>query len=101
MTKNEKNFEARIFWLSSSQGGRKGVIPFGDKYAPIIKITKPKIKMDKTWSLFVTNKKKINAYETMAEIKYLSDEAPNNLFIGVEFELYEGTKLVARGIVVS
>lgn len=37
----------------------------------------------------------------MVEIKYLSDEAPNNLFIGVEFELYEGPKMVARGIIVS
>lgn len=34
-----RKFEAKICWLSETQGGRKD-IPLGDKYAPIIKLTK-------------------------------------------------------------
>lgn len=46
-----RRFEARIYWLSETEGGRKD-IPIGDKYAPIIKITKPMFISDDFWSVF-------------------------------------------------
>lgn len=93
-------FEARIYWLKKEQGGR-GEIPFGDKYAPIIRITKPMVVSDDFWSVFVVNKVLLNANETIANIKYLSDLAPENLEPDVEFMLYEGAKLVAHGTVLG
>ena len=49
--------------------------------------------------MFVFNKKKISRNETLSNIEYLSDNAPDNLSVGVEFVLYEGAKMVANGIV--
>ena len=37
--------------------------------------------------------------KTLADISYLSEKAPNNFNKGVEFELYDRAKLVARGTV--
>jgi len=97
-------FKAKIQWLKAEQGGRK-TLPFGEQYAPIIRIIKPSIKpkpwldTDGTWSLFVENKKNISDFETISEVKYLSEKAPDNLNEGVEFELYEGNKMVAKGII--
>lgn len=93
-----RKFEAKICWLSETQGGRKE-IPLGDKYAPIIKLTKTQHKLNDFWSVFVFNKKKISINETLSNIEYLSDNAPDNLSAGVEFVLYEGSKMVANGIV--
>jgi len=99
-----RKFEAKICWLSETLGGRKE-IPFGDKYAPIIKITNPLFESDNFfesddfWSVFVFNKESIRKNETLSNIEYLSDVAPDNLSVGVEFVLYEGKKAVANGIV--
>jgi len=96
-----KIFSAKIQWLSKAQGGRQS-LPKGDKYGPIIKITNPVLKSDNNfWSLIVINKNEISENETIAEIKYLSDQAPDNLGKNVEFELYEGNKLVANGIILD
>ena len=51
------------------------------------------------WLPKVINKSTISGIETLADIQYLSDEAPDNLAKDTEFQLYEGTKLVATGIV--
>ena len=93
-----RKFEAEIFWLPETQGGRK-VIPFGDKYAPIIKMSNPLFESNDFWSVFVFNKNEIRENKTLSDIEYLSDAAPDNLFVGVEFLLYEGGKKVASGIV--
>jgi hypothetical protein len=94
----DKKLAAKIYWLSKEQGGRQE-LPVGDKYAPIIKITNPLIELAEFWSVFVINKNKLNENETLAEIEYLSDKAPDNLYKDVEFELFEGNKLVAKGII--
>lgn len=93
-----RKFEAEIWWLPETQGGRKD-IPFGNKYAPIIKITKPMVKSDDFWSVFVENKKFLHENKTLCHMEYLSDVAPDNLYAGVEFMLYEGNKVVAKGVV--
>lgn len=91
-------YESRIYWLSETEGGRKE-IPTGDKYAPIIKIKNPLFESDDFWSVFVINKVVLDKNETLANMEYLSDIAPNNLAKGIEFALYEGPKMVAQGTV--
>lgn len=93
-----KRFEAKISWLLETQGGRKE-IPCGDKYAPIIKITNDQFESDDYWSVFVMNKALLNKNETLSDMQYLSGLAPDNLASGTEFMLYEGKKLVAKGII--
>lgn len=77
-------------------GGRKQ-IPFGDVYGPIIKIRGISIEDFGNWSLLVKNETQLSEFETIAQIHYLSKEAPDNLKKNVEFELYEGSKLIASG----
>ncbi len=94
-----KIFTAKINWLSGLQNTRK-TIPWGDTYVPIIIIKGAAFSPDNdVWSLFVINKEKINDFETIAEVKYFSDKAPDNLKKDVEFSLYEGSDLVAQGII--
>ena len=101
----EKKFKARIKWLSKEQGGRQTGLPYGDKYAPIIRITKQKftsiyyLDEEGKWSLLVNNQEIFSEFETIAEVKYLSEKAPDNLEKDVEFELYEGSNLVAKGVI--
>lgn len=93
-------FEAKIRWLTEAEGGRKE-LPFGEKYAPIIQITKPLSISDEYWSVFVLNKTMLKGNETISTLRYLSDSAPDNLTPEVEFSLYEGPKLVAEGILLQ
>lgn len=93
-----RRFDARIYWLPETQGGRRK-IPSGDKYAPIIKIVNPMFKTDDFWSVFVVNKVFLNENETLSLLEYLSTDAPDNLSKDVEFILYEGPKKVAQGII--
>lgn len=92
--------KAKISWISKERGGRES-FPTNDLYGPQIKITKPLDKSIKkvNWSLIVKIIEVINEKETISEIKYLSDDAPDNLYKGVEFELYEGSRLVATGVI--
>ena len=91
--------KARIEWLTEEQGGRK-TIPWSEKYAPVAIIKGESFDFqDSFWSLIVNNIESVSEYETIAEIHYLFDSAPDNLYKGIEFGLYEGTKLVANGIV--
>jgi hypothetical protein len=94
-----KRLNAKIIWLSSEQGGRK-YLPKGDKYVPLITIDDLPLDPNKEcWGLFVSNIEIISELETIAEVWYLSDKAPNNLFKNVEFNLYEGANKVASGII--
>ena len=58
------------------------------------------MKQNEFWSVFVVNKTIMSGTESLAEIEYLSENAPDNLERDVEFELYEGSKLVAKGVII-
>ncbi len=91
------NYIAEITWLKPEEGGRQTEVPFNsDKYGPQIKFDGLK----GSWSLIVFNYKKIDEFRTLAKVYYLNKvDAPNNLKKGLEFELYEGVKKVAFGII--
>lgn len=92
-----KKFTAKITWIKPNDGGRT-VLPQGDKYAPIIiKHNEEFSDQNEFWSLFVNNKTVIDEFTTIAEVYYLSEKAPLNLFSGFQFDLYEGPKKVAEG----
>ncbi|MCH4202443.1 MAG: hypothetical protein LKF69_01570 [Bacilli bacterium] len=92
-------FKARIKWLSKEEGGRQ-FLPSFDKYGAVIKVKKPSAPIEKIfWSLIIENQEQIGAFETISDVFYLTDDAPDNLRKDVEFELYEGNKLVANGII--
>lgn len=86
---------AQINWIKPEDGGRIGCIPFNtDKYAPQIRFKGN----EGNWSLVVDNYERIDNSTTLAKVYYLnSKRAPNNLFVGLDFDLYEGFKKVAFG----
>ena len=90
---------AKINWIKPTEGGRTGNIPFNtEKYAPRIKVQTNQ----ENWSLIVNNFKKVDNFTTLAKVHYLNiEKAPKNLFVGLNFELYEGPKKVARGIIIK
>lgn len=95
-----KIFKAKILWLSKEQGGRQTGLPCGDKYGPVVTINgAPLNSSEACWSLIVENTEKISEFETIAEVHYLSDKAPDNLKKDTKIDLYEGAKLVAKGII--
>ena len=95
---------ARIVWKTKEQGGRSnppagvGVPP----YATVVRYTDnpdpwpPRI----AWSLVVEKlETQGDEYHWVANVSYLMNDAPKSeLRVGREFELYEGGKCVARGV---
>ena len=98
---NDKVFSARVTWLTNSQGGRKGPIPFeNNKYVPIISIDNNIIFEGNAWSIVCYSYEFVDQQTTKAYMKFfIHEKAPDILFKGTEFELREGKKTVARGVI--
>lgn len=94
-------YEASLTWTTPENGGRKSGIPMKNKkYAPIVGINGKVIFDDSAWSIICYNYEKTSDNTTSAYMRFLNNLiAPPILFKGTEFELYEGSKLVARGII--
>ncbi len=94
-------YEATLVWASPENGGRKGPIPMKkNKYAPLIGIKGQKIFNGCAWSIICYNYEETSEFTTRAYLRFLKYEnAPNILSKGTVFELYEGKKKVAGGIV--
>ena len=92
---------AQINWLPFDQGGRK-TIPSGNMYCPIIVTEGSTFDLqNECWSIIIRNIQIVGGGKTLCEIQYFSELAPKNLFPGIKFMLYEGSKLVATGFVVE
>ena len=92
--------EAHVSWVSYDKGGREKHMPANAKYCPIIVF--PGEKMNGTWSAEILVKSVIDNNESTIDISFLFDDAPFELLKpGADFELYEGSKLVAKGVMVK
>lgn len=94
---------ARITWLTPSEGGRS-TPPSGPRYcAPARFEGQPPGAEGANWSLVVEFlSRPSNSTDWIAEVRWLVDEAPYELIrMGARFELYEGKKCVARGVILS
>lgn len=94
-------YEATLVWAAPEKGGRKGPVPMeNNKYAPLIGIKGQKTFYGCAWSIICYNYEKTSDYTTRSYLRFLNYErAPNILAKGTMFELYEGRKLVAKGVV--
>ena len=98
---------AKIKWLSAEEGGRKIPVPVvsaeqdNNRYCPLI-IFPNAIMSSEGWSADIYVQSQINKYESMIKISYLSENAPFELLQEeATFELFEGNRLVATGIICS
>ena len=94
-------YEATLVWASPENGGRKGPIPMkNNKYAPLIGIKDQMTFNGCAWSMICYNYEETSEFTTRAYLRFLNYErAPDILKKGTVFELYEGNKKVASGIV--
>ena len=94
-------YEATLVWATPEKGGRKGPIPMeNNKYAPLIGIKGQTTFYGCAWSIICYNYEKTSDYTTRGYLRFLNyKRAPNILAKGTMFELYEGRKLVAKGVV--
>ena len=89
---------AKLKWIPKENGGRE-IIPVSGShfYAPIIKHAKLK----GNWTVLVDNYEKIDDHTTMAKVSYTFEKSPNDLEEGLIFDLWEGDKKVAEGIIIK
>ena len=92
-------FIAEIEWIKEKDGGRI-TIPYGNRYMPQIVIRK-KSKEEPLHSIFLRNIEAIDKYKTIAFVKYVYDTAPNDLYENLVFDVCEGSRKVATGVIKS
>lgn len=92
-------FIAEIEWIKEKDGGRK-TIPYSNRYMPQIVIRK-KNKEEPLHSIFLRNIEAIDKYKTIAFVKYVYDTAPNDLYENLVFDVCEGSRKIATGIIKS
>lgn len=94
---------ARITWLSPEESGRRQP-PSGSRYSAPARFEGQAAGAEgANWSLVVDlMSHPPGSTDWIAEVRYLVDEAPHELLqLAARFELYEGKKCVARGVIIS
>jgi len=94
----KKIVKANLTWTPFEQGGRKVILPVGMKYYPII-IFESEQETDTLWCAELFNIS-IKDRQSVADVTYLVDDAPFHLLqSGKTFNLYEGQRVVAEGVI--
>ena len=90
-----------ISWLSPEEGGRNVPMAENIRYCPIIKLSNM-TDHSKSWSADIYVQSQIEKYKSIATLCFLFEAAPCELLqVGIDFELFEGRRLVARGTICS
>ena len=92
-------FYAIINWKKESVGGRK-TIPFGSRYWPQVIIHGSK-RSTPSHSIVLRNINGISKYKTMAFVRYAFPGNPNDFEVNITFDVCEGNRKVATGIIKS
>src|SRR4051812_31243296 len=95
-----KTAKALVSWVPASKGGRKAP-PTGPSYSTLVRFQDDPTWPEHAWSL------KLEVIHTFAggqfvyaKVQFLTEEAPQDLLhSGSRFELYEGRRMVATGLV--
>ncbi len=97
--KGAPDFIAKVIYLTTEEGGRKGYAASG--YRPHVKFDGRK-KMTSGEQLFVDKDKVFPGDTVIAEIRMLSPDFFNKyLFVGQHFEIGEGSEIVGHGEVLE
>jgi hypothetical protein len=99
--------QARIRWKTREAGGRKSP-PAGVGQPPYATVVRFKDTMEPwpppiAWSLVIEKVPPLSGeYDWVANVRFLVNEAPvNELRPNREFELYEGARCVATGVLLA
>jgi hypothetical protein len=95
---------AKLRWRTFEEGGRR-ILPACEGSPPYATVVRFKDSCEPwpplvAWQLIVEKiRTQTSDYDWEVRVRYLVDEAPSNeLVAGREFELYEGGKMVAEGV---
>jgi hypothetical protein len=94
---------ARVAWLTEGEGGRR-TLPTGPRYSTPARFEGQAPGPEgANWSLVLDLKTSPpQSTDWIADVRFLFPEAPHELLSkGARFELYEGKKCVARGVVLD
>jgi hypothetical protein len=93
---------AMISWVSAADGGRKQP-PAGPTYSTVCHFEEDENWHEVSWSLVLDFEKRFKDPRLLlARVRFLSDDAPHRLLHnGSRFELFEGPKRVAKGIIIA
>jgi|ERR1700754_950629 len=95
----EPDFTANLYYLKTTEGGRKNYARSG--YRPHFKIAAKK-EMTSAEQIFIEKDKVFPGESINAEIRILSkDQFKNLLYNNLGFQLYEGDKIVAKGQIIE
>ncbi|WP_139488177.1 hypothetical protein [Brevibacillus dissolubilis] len=94
---------AKICWLPPEAGGRKTPLAAGMRYCPIVRFEQQSITDGAAtdWSADITWTNPLDEQLCVtAQFSFLVEEAPHELLQkGHRFSLYEGSLLVAKGVI--
>src|SRR5688572_11458140 len=92
---------AIIRWVPASRGGRQQPPPSADGYTAPARFESDPQEQRGIWSLRIVQAKPLRGAEVIdANIQFLFPDAPHDLLReGERFELTEGRKVVAKGVV--
>lgn len=95
-----RTIEAMISWVPREKGGRREP-PVGPTYMTVAHFEGDTTWPREAWTLVVKPRKLLRGGHYMvADVAFLADQAPSHLLRrGNRFQLFEGPRLVATGIV--
>lgn len=90
--------KANVQWIPYEKGGRQNPLPENTRYCPMIVFSDEKTAESWSAEIYIIQTNKNN--ESTIKVSFLSPNAPFRLLKpGAQFELYEGRKYVAQGII--
>ena len=92
-------FCAIVNWIKESKGGRK-TIPYGNRYWPQV-VVHGANNSEPNHSIILRNINGISKHKTMAFVRYVFPGNPNELDVNISFDVYEGSRKVATGKIIS
>ncbi|WP_183557343.1 hypothetical protein [Mucilaginibacter sp. SP1R1] len=99
LKKEHPDFTAELYYLRTTEGGRKSYAYSG--YRPHFKVD-GKREMTSAEQIFIDQDRVFPGESINSEIRILGkDTFKKHLFNGLDFQLYEGTVLVAKGKIIE
>lgn len=98
----KKIAKAKITWISKENGGRKNPPEPGIRYCPIVVFDVLNKNKDGFWSADFICTEVDEKMNSIVDFAFLAEDAPIELLVdGNRFELFEGNKKVAFGIILK
>jgi len=95
-----KSAKALISWVPATKGGRQQP-PVGPSYSTVVRFDEDKTWSNPAWSVVVDFIKSFEGGRyTYAKVRFLAQDAPQKLLhADSRFQLYEGRRMVATGLI--